>query len=1484
MHMEKNRKFPLETSRSFSREKKPLMFRINHWISYQRLNSRNKLFLNPINLATTLAVIPIVLGVSQVLPYKSRFSKNLAKPESFFEKTLPGFHEFKPKLNFETFEYISKSNTRLVEGNPKILMFGQSNFVTRIKKSDSVSPNTFNKVSCNLYFLPSGNFGSKTSSIRALARNLDELPAYVEGFKKTEAGAIPKSLFETNRNLETVNFKKSKSGKRSSVAEFQSKNIFFSANPRLKTKLPLIQRLTTKGKKTTSTELVSFLTQFSENFFEFEKTLNQINNELDTLFTEKNVCLFSNNFWEDLENEEDQLQNFRKKSLNIFFNSKDDEKNPSLETIKKLETKTISEDSPGFRLMSGYKYPDMSAEDIRWLYSRTPWKKADLVNFTIETSSLPATSQEYNFSVKDFPYFMVKQTETPVQKPKSNRVFFMGQSFVLDPQRALDWQIESNKSFQVRKWFHTYVSPKNPLIQSLDNLVFFDNFASSNVDINQEFSNLTQKSLFYFKPITENGKKNVDISVRVARSPFSPSHLSFHFSSGNKEENTRFIRTLNVDLSKTPNVHEFVSIPLLEIQRPLFNTNSNSKKFNQKFRNYSPYFTFTSKGNPDYLFSTDSLNTHFFKTKQSFGQYTKTSSLFFKSRNSTEGWLENWEPLTSQSWLLITKLSFALFVFNVFKSGFVDYGRELMNYLIELASGLEIVDPAIQEQIEILLGNRDKGYRVVLKSKKTLDHIVGIQKLLPEISELVWFLRNSARDFALSKTLPRGILLTGPAGTGKTLLVQAIAGEAQVPVLVLSGSALIDPQESHAVKIQMLFQEARQLAPCIVFIDEIDALAQKRSWMVDSQLDTVELLESSTSKSISPFSEKNLQQTQQSQQKTRSQHSQISLLMQFLIELDGIRGRDGVIVIGATNRPEVLDPAVIRPGRLEKVFQIGLPGPEKRVDILQFYGQNLGYQKNIPWNYLGARTEGFTAADLATLMNESTIKAILNQTTSSELSTESRYDKRPAHTIQTIEHGIDRLTTSESEKYIVFKTKSLDSPEFKTKLKPNSTVVGSEGGKSSLTIASKISILRFAYYQAGKIVLSSLLEKHPKSVVASLWPRRPTIRSAQIARHLQNSIFEFARRSDITERLVGCYGGKAAEVLFVQHCFSSKDGQLSTLGVEDLVFAKKLVSFIIENWSLYSKKHTIQRTVHLTPNLNSVYRPETRDLYNEVTETIENPPILPEIETETRSLEIETEFDVTIEQLYYSIPWWQNQISSELKWFEPGWVRWGFFFLAEPELILANPDDTLYNDFYHTSSGLKNIKQAVGNLTPQYSSVSNAFPPIDILEQNLETEEMRVEEKPKLKPLQQANSDQETPNPVDAGQETPNPSENLKKFLLPENASFSWNDVALLTRDYPSHSLILQSFNKALVILNQNRELVDRLVVELLYHEILRQPEIETLLKEFDITTSTTKEEVSFTSSQNQQRLKILESSWGVKSRKPTPKWIDFAEFSQKTT
>jgi len=902
----------------------------------------------------------------------------------------------------------------------------------------------------------------------------------------------------------------------------------------------------------------------------------------------------------------------------------------------------------------------------------------------------------------------------------------------------------------------------------------------------------------------------------------------------------------------------------------------------------------------------------------SSGQYKKIPSIFSKS--SVKRGVTNWEPLTANSWLVISQLSFAIFIFQILKNLADNYGRELLGYLLDLVAALGFLDESLKQEIELLMGRRDKGFRIIPQSSKTFNDIVGVQKFLPELYEVIWYLRNSARDFTLSGALPRGVLLTGPPGTGKTLLVQALAGEANVPVIVLSGSSLIEPGEIASTKLELVFQEARQIAPCVVFIDEIDTLAPKRTGVVqnpmahDDIVDFLNSFEQFNPESTLERLETEVQEAEaESQGKLSNQDTsqQLSLLTQLLIELDGIRGRDGVLVIGATNRLDILDPALLRPGRFDQIIEVGLPNKQKRIDILKFYGEKLGYQANIPWNYLGERTVGFSAADLATLMNESALKAILNQ-------------KEIIHTLQTIEHGIDRLTTSETEKPTILKLEA----------------------KGNLSIDSKLSLLRFAYYQAGKIVVSSILKEHPKIVFAALWPRCPNIRSLEITTNLQTTVFQFARLSEINDRLVGCYAGKAAEFLFLEKFASYRSSQRSTLGLEDLLFGQTLAYALLEKFLFYSKKSYNQQTIALPENINELEFPEMLEklaLYEELVETMEYPPFEKALEEDTSSLtEKLTIYDDWEPQSNYFVPWWQQEASDALEFGERNFHNWTRIYLENPERSYRNVEWRPYDEFYHTDTALKNVKTAFANFSKQKSELSDSdisieqkqqtslpsdregtpgeiVPQTDVsketsiselstnkIQEILKTKKFKKEVQ-NLDVEDEVETEVNSQNDISQTEEQVASSENLQEEVKTEfpieqvkipwrdhdktetpypgqNVYIPWNDVSNLTRDYPIHSLILQSFNKALVILNQNRELVDRFVVDLLSQEILRQHEIEAVLQEFQQISTSYQVGEAYDPLEKPKEFDIVEASWGHYSRKPSPRWIDFAQFLKQTT
>lgn len=1495
MHTEKDiknttkiRTSPEEKNKGLSEEEaKTQIFLIKQWLAANRVLTRKKLGLNPISFSTLLTLLPFALGFVQFLTSKPT---SLVKTESFFQKTLPLFANFHPTYNYETLQYIVKSDTDLTAPDRTFLL-GQPQFVAELKNPssngknameqnppfflESVSAQKFNGISCNFYRISSESLLSKN---KTSTRLFDELPSYVQGLKDLDKENQPNNLFNIQKKefTESVHAPTQASVK----SQFNYPKLLFKPTISDETKLQLLDNSLVQ--KQESLKKNSLENYFSKNRYknrlDFYNTVDKLNTEIQNIFIQQKISLFSTGV----------KQNTRLDSKNEFIESLNDlslldedsvfleeflQKNPSIkksvpmDTLLQLfEKQSLSEELPGFRLMSGYKYPDMTSANISWFYKQNQlfhsfFGRSSFSLQQVNPLSSTISSTQYQFTVKELPAVLIETKTRVVRNANLNKVFYKGPALVLDTEGAYDWKTSGENS--LRSWFHEYVSPLNPFTQRQEN--FFGLSPKSYVKHkNQIFSGFRDKNLLHLR---YNELLVLDQGFwGMVRNPlettFSPFYSSFHIPDKTNNHVDRFIRGIEVDTSKTISENSVTSksfIPIIQLQQPYFGT---STKKGLAFSSYSPLFDLGITAKPDYTFFTESFNN-----KNYITSYKKTASVFSKPSFSLGNGVDNREPLTSHSWLVVSHLSFAVFTFQVLKSLSDNYGRELLAYLLDLVASTGFMDDSIKQEIEILTGQRGKGFRVFPKSDKDFSDIIGVKRFLPEISELLWFLRNSGRNLTFSKNLSRGILLTGPPGTGKTLLVRAIAGEAQVPVVVLSGSSLIEPGESSSTKLRMVFEEARQIAPCIVFIDELDTIGEKRSGIAHHPMgggdtDLVDLLTSTSFEDSthdlddSTVFERMEVETQKLEQKEKLSKMSIvqrgeamasasmlktkkfALLSRLLVELDGIKGRDGVIVIAATNRPEVLDPALLRPGRLDKVLQVSLPDCEKRVEILQFYGKELGCNHDIPWNYLGERTAGFSGADLATLMNESAIKAILTKS---------------HHTVETIEHGIDRLTTSENEKYTLLKTTRSFSEKVDLSDQQGSSISSSPVKSTTLSIDSKLFILRFAYHQAGKIVLSYFLEKHPKSVVASLWPRRPTMRSLQITTNSQHSFVEFTRLSEIHDRLVGSYAGKAAEFLFLQNFSSRQSYHLSTLGLEDLLVAQKLIYILLEKYCCYTRKNEILKNLTLGENENShEFREAMKgklDFYDDLIETTEDSRILME-----RQLEEEMSFEEKRakkepgpeldEQLYYEIPWWQQETSNALEFVEKNFQNWSRIYLYNPEQSERNVEWLHPDEFYHTTSGLKKVKRAFANVSHIYQRKNK--------------------------------QSYQNPRPIDG------------KVYPPQKVNLPWNDVANITRDYPVHSLVLQSFNKALVILNENRELLDRLVIELLYHEILRQPEIEMLVKGFQKTTSSPEKGTNSTDEvlriKKEKQFEILESSWGSRSRKPLPRWIDFAEFSEETT
>ncbi|MDD2435512.1 MAG: ATP-dependent zinc metalloprotease FtsH [Bacilli bacterium] len=229
------------------------------------------------------------------------------------------------------------------------------------------------------------------------------------------------------------------------------------------------------------------------------------------------------------------------------------------------------------------------------------------------------------------------------------------------------------------------------------------------------------------------------------------------------------------------------------------------------------------------------------------------------------------------------------------------------------------------------------------QSKKvTFDEVAGLEEEKEEVEELIDFLKNPKKFQRLGARIPKGVLLVGPPGTGKTLLARAVAGEANVPFFYISGSEFVELFVGvGASRVRDMFKQAKQSAPCLIFIDEIDAVGRQRGAGLGGGHDERE-----------------------------------QTLNQLLTEMDGFGSNEGIIIIAATNRPDVLDPALLRPGRFDRQVTVNLPDISGREEILKVHARGKTFSKGVRLNNVARRTVGFSGADLENLLNEASLLAV----------------------------------------------------------------------------------------------------------------------------------------------------------------------------------------------------------------------------------------------------------------------------------------------------------------------------------------------------------------------------------------------------------------------------------------------------------------------------------------------------------------------------
>lgn len=369
------------------------------------------------------------------------------------------------------------------------------------------------------------------------------------------------------------------------------------------------------------------------------------------------------------------------------------------------------------------------------------------------------------------------------------------------------------------------------------------------------------------------------------------------------------------------------------------------------------------------------------------------------------------------------------------------------------------------------LGDKGKVYDATTqKTKTTFKDIAGLDEEKQEMIEIVDFLKKPKKFQEMGAKIPRGVLLCGNPGTGKTLIAKAIAGEADVPFISMSGSEFIEMFAGlGASRVRKLFEKARKIAPCIVFIDEIDAIGSRRTSSSGSE----------------------------------SENNQT--LNQLLVEMDGFDTEEAIIVLAATNRPEMLDKALLRPGRFDRQITIGLPDLNGREAILNIHAKDKKIDESVNLRSIAEDTAGFTGAELANILNESAIIATIK--------------RHKAITNKDIEDAVKKVTVG---------------------LEKHSRVISEKDKKLT------------AFHEAGHAIVSRYLETQKEIKEVSIIPRGV---AGGYTMYKTNEDKFYVSKQEMQEKLISLLGGRAAEKLALDDISTgaSNDIEVATKIATDMV-------------------------------------------------------------------------------------------------------------------------------------------------------------------------------------------------------------------------------------------------------------------------------------------------------------------------------------------
>ena len=367
--------------------------------------------------------------------------------------------------------------------------------------------------------------------------------------------------------------------------------------------------------------------------------------------------------------------------------------------------------------------------------------------------------------------------------------------------------------------------------------------------------------------------------------------------------------------------------------------------------------------------------------------------------------------------------------------------------------------------------------------KVTFADVAGADEEKEELAEIVDFLRNPGKFTQIGARIPHGILLVGPPGTGKTLLARAVAGEADVQFLSISGSDFVEMYVGvGASRVRDLFEQAKKLAPAIVFIDEIDAVGRKRGTGLGGGHDEKE-----------------------------------QTLNQLLVEMDGFGHTEGIIVLAATNRPDILDPTLLRPGRFDRQIQVNRPDVKGREEILRVHAKDKKLDDSVSLRTIARATSGFTGADLSNLLNESAIMAAR--------------DDRPVINMEDINEALMKIVA---------------------------------GPAKHSHVQSRRDLRTTAIHEAGHAVAMYRLPSHDPVRQISIVPRG---RSLGATWYLPKDDSANLTRNEMYEQIVGLLGGRVAEALYI--------GDISVGASNDIDRATKLAKDMVARYGMCEKLGTV---------------------------------------------------------------------------------------------------------------------------------------------------------------------------------------------------------------------------------------------------------------------------------------------------------------------